>query len=191
MANVTGVATFQPVASTVKMMREIFPQAKSIGLIWNPAEACSEACTYKARDAARQYGFELLETNVSSTGEVLDALKSLLGKKPDLFLTSGDNTVVMAMEPIAKTLRQHKIPYFTNAPSDIDRGVFLGLGADYIEVGRATAKAALRVIRGEHPGRIAINDYVPEKVNINLALAREYGVTVPDGILRSASRVIK
>lgn len=189
--NVTGVATFQPVASTIKTMRDIFPQAKTIAMIWNPAEACSEACTYKAREAAKQYGFELLETNVTGTGEVMDALKSILIKKPDLFLTSGDNTVAMAIESIARTLKQHKIPYFTNAPSDVDRGVFLGLGADYVEVGRATAKAAVRVIRGENPRDVAINDYVPEKVNINLALAREYGITIPDEVLRRAAKVVK
>ena len=189
--NVTGVATFQPVASTIKIMRDIFPQAKSIGLIWNPAEACSEACTYKARDAAAKYGFELVETTVSSTGEVMDALKLILGKKPDLFLTSGDNTVVMALDPIAKLLRQNKIPYFTNAPADIDRGSFLSLGADYIEVGRATAKMALRVIRGENPKDIPINDYVPEKMNLNLALAREYGITIPQEVLDKAARMVQ
>ncbi len=189
--NVTGVATFQPVASTIKTMRDIFPQAKTIAMIWNPAEACSEACTYKAREAAKQYGFELLETNVTGTGEVMDALKSILIKKPDLFLTSGDNTVAMAIESIARTLKQHKIPYFTNAPSDVDRNVFLGLGADYVEVGRATAKAAVRVIQGENPRDVAINDYVPEKVNINLALAREYGITIPDEVLRRAAKVVK
>jgi putative tryptophan/tyrosine transport system permease protein len=187
--NVTGVATFQPVSTAIKLMRDIFPQAKTIGLIWNPAEACSEACTYKARDAAKKYGFELLETTVSGTGEVMDALKSILNKKPDIFLTSGDNTVVLALDAIAMTLRQNKIPYFTNAPADIDRGVFLGVGADYIEVGRATAKMAIRVIKGENIKDIPINDYVPEKMNINLALAREYGIIIPPDILGKATRL--
>lgn len=187
--NITGVATFQPVAATIKTMRDIFPEAKKIGIIWNPAEACSEACTYKARAAAREYGFELLETNVTSTGEVMDALRALLKRKPDLFLTSGDNTVIMALDSIAEILRQNKVPYFTNAPADIERGAFLGLGADYVEVGRATAKAAERVIRGEDPKDIPINDYVPEKMTINLALAREYGMSIPADVIRRAAGV--
>ncbi len=190
-ANITGVATFQPVASTLKLMREIFPQAKTIGLIWNPAEACSEACTFKAREAAKKSGFDLLETTISSTGEVSDALKSIINKKPDLFLTSGDNTVILAMASIAKTLRQHKIPYFTNSPVDVDRGAFLGLGADYIEVGRATGKLAVRVISGENPQAVPIYDFVPEKMNINLALAREYGLSIPASVRARAARVVE
>lgn len=187
--NITGVATFQPVASTIRVMRDIFPQAKSIGIIWNPAEACSEACTYKARAAAEKYGFILLETTVSSTGEIMDALKSLLNKKPDLFLTSGDNTVIMALNTIAEILRENRIPYFTNTPSDIDKGAFMGVGADYVEVGRATAKLALRVIRGENPKDIPISDYVPEKRSINLNLAREYGIKIPQKVLEEVSYI--
>lgn len=187
--NVTGVATFQPVASTLKVMRDIFPQAKTIAIIWNPAEACSEACTHKARDAAQSYGFELLEATVSSTGEVMDALKSLVNKKPDLFLTSGDNTVILAVDAIAALLRQHKIPYFTNTPDDVHHGAFMGIGADYVEVGRAAAGMAVRVIRGQNPKDIPINDYVPEKRYINLALAREYGITIPAEIFAQAKGI--
>ena len=187
--NITGVATFQPVASSIKMMRAVFPKAKRIGIIWNPAEACSEACTYKAREAAKQNGFELIEANVTSTGEVVDALNSLFGKKIDIFLTSGDNTVVMALDTIADILRQHKIPYFTNAPSDVERGAFLSIGADYDEVGKETARTAIRVIRGEAPAVIPINNYVPEKMFVNMALANQYGVKIPDSILKQAAQV--
>ena len=187
--NITGVATFQPVASTIKVMRDIFPQAKIIGMVWNPAEACSEACTYKAREAAKEYGFTLLEKNVSSTSEIMDAVKTLLNKKPDLFLTSGDNTVIMALDSIAEVLRHHKIPYFTNSPSDIERGAFLGLGADYVEVGRSTGKIAQRVMMGEDPKDIPIRDYVPEKLHINLTLAREYGFIIPADLLERAASV--
>jgi len=189
LANVTGVATFQPVENTIKLMREIFPQAKTIGIVWNPAEACSEACTYKARDAAKKYQFELLEVTVTGTGEVMDAVRAIINKAPDVFFTSGDNTVSLSVEAISALLRQKKIPYFTNTPGDVGRGAFLGLGADYVEVGRAAGKMALRVIAGEDPKDIPINNFVPEKMNINLALAREFAITIPPAMLSRASRI--
>lgn len=188
--NITGVATFQPVDSTLKIMREIFPAARRIGIVWNPAEACSEACTYKAREAARKYKFDLVEATISNTSEVKDALRSLLNKKIDLFLTSGDNTVILALETIAGILRQNKIPYFTNTPSDVQRGAFISVGADYHEVGVETAKMAERVIKGEDPKNMPIYDFVPEKIGLNLALAKEYGITIPEAFRNKAS-VIK
>ena len=187
--NITGVATLQPVEATISSMRELFPESRRIGIIWNPAEACSEACTFKARDTARKYNFELLEATVTSTSEVTDALKSLLNKKIDLFLTSGDNTVIMALETIAEILKQHKIPYFTNDPSDIERGAFISIGADYYQVGVETAKMAQRVINGEDPEDIPIKEFVPEKMYINLSLARLYGLDIPEEFLKKAARV--
>jgi len=187
----TGLATLQPVETTLRVMREIFPEAKRLGIVWNAAEACSEACTYKAREAAEKYGFELLEANVSSTAEVLDALRSLLSRKIDLFITAGDNTVLMALGSIAKILREHKIPYFTNGPSDVRRGAFLSIGADYYEVGRETARVAVRVMGGEAPKDIPIQNCVPEKMFINERLAGEYGITVPEAVLKQASKIVR
>ena len=187
----TGVATLQPVETTIKIMREIFPEAKRIGIVWNTAEACSEACTYKAREAVKKYGFELLEANVSSTAEVLDALRSLIARDIDIFITSGDNTVLMALGTIAKILNQQKIPYFTNGPTDVQRGAFLSIGADYYEVGRETARLAIRVINGERPRDIPIENYAPETMYINLALAQKYGITIPENIVKKAAKIVR
>ncbi len=188
-SNLTGVATFQPVETTIRVMRELFPQAKRMGIIWNPAEACSEACTYKARAESKAQGFELLEVNVSGTSEVMDALNLLLEKRIDLFLTSGDNTVVLALSSIAERLRQKRIPYFTNSFSDVEKGAFLTVGADYAEVGRETARMAAKVMRGEDTKTLPINNYIPEKMYVNVTLAREYGVTIPEAFLKRAAKV--
>ena len=90
---------------------------------------------------------------------------------------------------IAAALHQARIPYCTNAPADVDRGAFLSVGADYIEVGRETAKMALRVVEGENPKDIPINNCVPEKTAVNQALAREYGIALPDSIIKSAALI--
>jgi ABC-type uncharacterized transport system substrate-binding protein len=183
----TGVATLQPVEATLRVMREIFPDAKKLGIVWNPAEACSEACTFKAREAAAKYGFKLVEATVSSTTEVLDAVKSLLSKDIELFISSGDNTVLLALDSIAAIMEKNSIPYFTNSPTDIERGTFLSVGADYYEVGRQTAKIAVRVISGEKTKDIPIKDYAPEKMYINFKLAEKYNIIIPDAVIKRAA----
>jgi putative ABC transport system permease protein len=187
--NITGVATFQPVEATIRFMRAIFPQAKTIGMIWNPSEANSEACTLKARAAAKQYGFKLMEKNVTAPDEIKDALAALINKKIDLFFTSGDNTVILAHATVAAILQDHRIPYFTNDPTDIERGSFCGIGADYYEVGREMAKMAMRVIHGEAPKAIPIKEFAPEKIGIHLGLAKSYGVSIPGELIKKAAVV--
>lgn len=181
--NITGVATFQPVQSTIRAMRAIFPTAKRIGMVWNPAEANSEACTQKARVAAKENGFELLERTVSTTDEVKDAVTALLTKDIDVFFTSGDNTVILAVTTVASVLKNRKVPYFTNDPSDVNRGAFFSIGADYFQVGVETARMAEKVIAGKAPEGLPIKEYVPEKVAVNEELARLYGVKIPEALL--------
>ena len=187
--NITGVATFQPVESTISAMRAIFPKARRIGFIWNPSEANSEACTLKARQAAKKYNFELLEKTVGRTDEVKDALAACISNGIDIFFTSGDNTVILAQATIAQILQEHKIPYFTNDPTDIERGSFFSIGADYYQVGVETAKMAERVIGGEDPRNIPIMEFVPEKIGIHLGLAGKYGVKIPDSYVKKAAVV--
>ena len=187
--NITGVATFQPVESTMKAMRTLFPKAKRVGIIWNPSEANSEACTLKARQAAKLLNFELIERTVSTTDEVKDALAALLNKEIDIFFTSGDNSVILALVTIADILKKHKIPYFTNDPGDVEHGAFFSIGADYFEVGIETAKMVEKVIRGEMPKDIPIREFVPEKIGINMGLAKLYGAAIPDSLVKKASIV--
>ncbi|RJP28511.1 MAG: hypothetical protein C4527_11795 [Candidatus Omnitrophota bacterium] len=188
-ANITGVATFQPVETTIKVMRELFPQARRIGIVWNPAEACSEACTYKARNAAKQYNFELVEVSVTSTSEVMDAVNAVINRGVDLFLTSGDNTVILALKSIAQVLIKKQIPYFTNDPTDVEIGAFVSIGADYFEVGQETARMAIRVINGEDPKTVPIHNFVPEKMSVNKGLADQYGIPLPEEFLQRAAKV--
>jgi ABC-type uncharacterized transport system substrate-binding protein len=95
----------------------------------------------------------------------------------------------MALETIAAMLKEHRIPYFTNSPSDVERGAFVSIGADYVEVGRETARMAMRVIRGEAPAGIPIRNFVPEKMGVNAALADLYGIQLSEDFLKRAATI--
>ena len=89
-------------------MRRVFPKAKVIGMIWNPAEANSEICTLLTRQAAKKYGFKVVEVQITGTQEIDEALRSIFGSKPDIFFTSGDTTVSAVIPSLAQKLRQKK-----------------------------------------------------------------------------------
>ncbi|MBP7461726.1 MAG: hypothetical protein KBA26_10595 [Candidatus Delongbacteria bacterium] len=181
--NITGVVTLQPVESAIKLMREVFPTAKRIGIIWNPAEVCSQTCCGKAKLYAPQYGFTLLERNVTNTNEVAEALNSLLTDGIDLFFMTGDNTVALAIPTLASRLRAKKIPFFTNSAGEVAKGAFISLGAEYYQVGVKTGEKALQVIGGRHPKDVPLTEFVPERLEINHALVKEYGVVIPKAVL--------
>ncbi|RJP63887.1 MAG: hypothetical protein C4539_15510 [Ignavibacteriales bacterium] len=188
---VTGLATPQPVESTIKLMREVFPKAKTIGIVWNAAESNSEYCTLKARDACKKFGFRLIERTITNSNEIDEAVKSLVNEKIDLFFTSGDVTVTVVVPSIAKTMIRNKIPYITNTPADVNDGVLFALGADYYDVGKKAATVFERFMQGEKISGIDVEKYVPEKLAINLTTAKQIGYEVPENIIKKAAVIKK
>ncbi|MEI7893344.1 MAG: ABC transporter substrate binding protein, partial [Myxococcales bacterium] len=94
-------------------------------------------------------------------------------------------------DTVAALLARHNIPYVTNAPSDVDHGAFMGLGANYYDVGRVTGKLAKRVMGGARPEAIAIEPYTPEQVALNLRVAQQIGVVLSSEFVAKASKVVR
>lgn len=184
--HITGLATPQPVHSTVKLMRDAFPKAKRIGIIWNNAEVNSEICTEMLRESSGEFGFTVIERTISNSSEIVEALNALIAEGIDLFITSGDVTVSQAISSIASRLEKAKIPYFTNTPNDINDGALVTIGADYVEVGEEAALMMIRIIQGTSPGNIPVKMFVPEKIGLNITLAKRLGIKFPDWLIKQA-----
>ncbi len=164
-----GVGTFQPVRDVFLLARKANPQLRRVGSVWNPAEACSEACMRIARATARELGIELAEANVESSTGVYEAVNSLVARGVEALFVGGDNTVDVAIKSVVKAANQGRIPVFTCAPANIESGVLLGLGADYYEVGHTIGELAGDALNGYDPSKYAIADVLPKKLALNLA----------------------
>ena len=93
----------------------------------------------------------------------------------------------LSADVIADILRKHRIPYFTNSPEHVKLGSLISVGANYIEVGKATGRIAKQVIMGERTSDIPIYNFVPEKIAINKELLEEYKIKLPTEILKKAA----
>ena len=190
--HLVGIGSFQPVRSTFQLAKQLFPGLKRVGEVWNPAEACSEACTMLAREVCRELGIELLEANVDSSAAVLEAAKSLTSRGIQALWIGGDNTVDMAAAVIIKVAGEAGIPVFTNSPSNAEQGALFTLGADYIEVGKATGVLAGKVLNGLDPATIRIENVMPECLLLNermLASLREPW-RFPEEVRRRAAGIV-
>jgi ABC-type uncharacterized transport system substrate-binding protein len=177
--NVTGVATFQPMEKIVQLVKELFPKAKTIGVVYNSAEACSEACMGKLRIFAKKYGFTVKERTITASGDVLEAANSLISDGIDVFLTAGDNTVKTAMPSVMQVTDKAGIPCFSDNPYEVRKGFTAACGANYFDVGVKAAEQAVKVINGAKPKNIPINNFCPEAVGMNLKLIAKFKGKMP------------
>ena len=162
-----GTGTFQPVEQAFRMAKAFYPPLKKVGTVWNPGEACSEACTIKARAICKELGIELIEANVENTSGIGEAAASLAQKDVEALYLGGDNTVSMGISQLVSVGKKNRIPLFTNDPLDAGKGAVFGLGANYFEVGVIAGDLACRVINGLKPETVPIKNMVPEKLAVN------------------------
>jgi len=190
--HLAGIGTFQPVESTFRIAKQLYPDLKRVGEAWNPAEACSEACTMKARAICKELGIELIEANVDSSAGVLEAVNSLISRGAQAIWIGGDNTVEIAVDSVVQASRRAKIPVFTNSPGNLDRGLLFALGADYEEVGKTAGLLAGKILKGLDPASVRIEDVMPESLALNLRTLkglRDFW-SVPPDLLASAAVVL-
>ncbi len=187
-----GIGTFQPVRNALLYAKRSYPALRRVGTVWNPAEACSEACMRVARRTCKEIGVELLEAQADSTTAVGEATSSLLARGVEAIYIGGDNTVEMAMSTITKLATAGRVPVIGCAPGHADVGALIGLGADYVEVGRAEGRLAADLLSGRDPATVPIVNLTPNKLAINLSVLSRLQAkwVVPPDILDSAAIVI-
>ncbi len=188
----TGYGTLQPVADAFKMARQTRPELKTVGLVWNPTEANSQAQTRLARAVCAELGITLLEANAENTIGVAEAANSLAARGVEAFWLSGDVTVLTATDALIAAARHGKIPVFTVIPPMAKKGALFDLGANYFEIGKATGNLAADVLDGKRPAEIPVENLIVESLVVNrLALeGLKDPWQLPDGVVQRATTII-
>lgn len=186
-----GYGTMQPVAEAFQLAKRLYPQLQTVGVVWNPAEANSEAQLKVARAACDALGIRLVEANADATSGVMEAARSLVSRNVQALWIPGDVTVLTAVETVVAAGRKAGIPVFTSIPGNAQQGALFDLGANYHAVGRLAGVLAGKILHGTDPATVPIQNVMPQTLVLNTAALT--GLTdpwrVPDDVLRSATLV--
>ena len=181
--NVTGVGSFPPVGEMVEFIRTVMPKATTVGTIYNASEANSVKIIEVARGLFAKAGIKLDEITVSTSADVLQAAQALTGRRVDALYIQGDNTVIQGFEAVVKVARDAHIPVFVDDPDVAKRGAVACVGLGYYMPGYAAAKTVARVLLGESPAKIPMENVSHKVLWLNLPEAERIGVTFPKKIL--------
>lgn len=188
--NVTGTSDMNPVADQLKLIKDVVPSAKKIGIIYNSSEVNSQVQVDIADKAAPGLGLEMVKVTVTASSEVMQAAQSMVGRVDAVYVPT-DNMVVSSLASVIKIGEQNKIPVFAAESNSVENGAIATVGIDYYQLGRMTGEMAIRIINGEKPQDMAIQQQQGTDLVLNLKAAQNMGVTIPDAIIAKASKVIK
>ncbi|HWD14838.1 ABC transporter substrate-binding protein [Pseudochrobactrum sp. sp1633] len=188
--NVTGLSDLSPVADHVKLIKEVAPNVKTIGFLYNSGEANSLSLLEGLKVAAKEGGLEVVESAATKSAEVQGAARALIGKA-DLIYIPTDNTIISALEGAVSVAEEAKIPLMTADTDSVSRGAFIALGFNYYDVGKQTGEVVVRILKGEKPGDIPVNVAAGTDLVVNLVAAKKMGIEIPQAVVDRASKVIK
>ena len=181
--NITGVGSFPPVEKTFDFIRAVFPNVKRIGTVYNSSEINSVKVVEKAREYIKDKGITLVESTVVNTSEVYQAAYALCLKNIDVLWVTGDNTALQSMPGIVKVCKDNKIPLILNDVDYVQQGALAAVGIGWYATGKHTAPFVARVLNGESPANIDIENYVEEDITLNQEVAKTLGITFPEQYL--------
>ena len=188
--NVTGLSDMSPVADHIALIKEITPNAKSIGFIYNSAEANSVSTLAALKAEAEKAGLTVVESVATKSAEVQGATRALVGRADVIYIPT-DNTIVSAFEAAVGVAQEAKIPLFAGDTDSVSRGALAALGFNYFDVGKQTGEVVVRVLKGEKPGDIPVRVAAGTDLVINKAAAAKMGVTFPESITKRATKTIE
>lgn len=186
---VTGTSDKLPVEQQLQMIRDILPDAKKIGIMYTTNEVNSASTLAEYKEKAPEYGFEIVESGVSSTADIPLATDSIL-EKVDCLNNLTDNNVVSSLPLILSKANKKNIPVFGSEIEQVKNGCIAAMGLDYVDLGKQTGHMAAQVLKGEAKAS-EINYEIIEEAAFygNTKAAEDLGITLPETLTSGAKEL--
>ncbi|ADZ67114.1 conserved hypothetical protein [Brucella melitensis M5-90] len=187
--NVTGLSDMSPVVEHIKLIKEVMPNIKKLGYLYNSGETNSVSLLAALKEAAAAEGIEIVESAATKSAEVQGAARALVGRADAMYVPT-DNTIVSALESAVGVAEESKLPLFTADTDSVKRGALAALGFNYYDVGKQTGAIVVKILKGEKPGDIAVDIAKGTDLVINLGAAKKMGVEFPQAVIDRATSKI-
>lgn len=159
----TGTSDMSPVDEQVKLIQEVLPNAKKVGIMYTTSERNSEVQVEEAEKLFKKADIKVIKKGISSTNDVQDTAKSLM-KDVDLIFVPTDNIIASAIPILRDLSKESKVPVVGGSADMVGEGLLFSYGPDYEKLGEQTAKLAVKVLEGEDVSKLSAQ--YPEALNV-------------------------
>lgn len=188
--NVTGVSLLPANDEALALLKTHFPNIHKIGTLYCPAETNMVNAKIALDESAKKAGFEVVYVPAETATDVPDASAALMSRDIDAVLQIPGNLTASAFSSIGEAARRSHVPVFAFQKSQAIGGAMVVVARDYKDSGRHAAALAARIMRGENPKKIPLEDFGKTSLIVNLDAARALNITLPPALVRSAKDVI-
>lgn len=188
--NITGTSDKLPIDEQLQLIRDLQPEAKTIGILYTTSEPNSVSAIAEYNEKAPSYGFTIEAVGVTQQSEVVQAADTLIAKGVDCFTNLTDNTVVDVLPSILEKTTDAGIPVYGSEIEQVKIGCVASAGIEYVALGKQTGAMAAKILKGEASAEDMPYETVTEyEYYINSSVVEAMGITVPEEIASKATDV--
>jgi putative tryptophan/tyrosine transport system substrate-binding protein len=191
--NATGVVNIETelIAKRFELLRELVPAAEMIGVLINPTTPIFDEQLLQIKQAARATGQPIHVVNASSERELDVAFADVIQRRVGALLIAGDPFFTSRRAQLATLAAQHAIPASYSFRDFPVAGGLMSYGADLADVHRQAGVYVSRILKGEKPADLPVQQPTKFELVINLKTAKALGIEVPPMLLARANEVIE
>jgi putative tryptophan/tyrosine transport system substrate-binding protein len=143
------------------------------------------------RGAAVVLGLRLLILNASSAPEIEEAFANIVAQRVGAFLLGTDPFFISARDQLVTLANRYRIPAIYPFREDVMAGGLMSYGSSNRDSYRLVGDYTGRILKGERPGELPVQQSTKVEMFLNLKAARALGITVPLPLLARADEVIE
>lgn len=190
--NITGASMNVPVEQPLRVLRQLGPQIRRVGVIFNRAK--TGYLVTQAEAVAREEGIQLVTKEIRSVKEAVQAVNSLQRERIDALWILPDETI-LDPKVFKYTLLfsyRNKVPVFGLSERQVRMGAVIALSfASSEDIGRQAAELANGILGGKSPAELPYTTARQVKLTVSLKAARKLGMEIPESIIARANTVIR
>ena len=178
--NVTGVSDLTPIKEQIDLLKQLIPDAQTIGVLYCSAESNSAIQAEMTREACEALGMEAIDYTVSNTNEIQTVVESMVGKVDAIYAPT-DNTIANGMATVGMIASDNGLPVFAGDSGMVEAGGIATYAVDYYQLGYMAGEMAVDIlVNGTDPAEMPIGYLPTEKyeLTINEDMAAKVGVDV-------------
>ena len=179
------------VGKQLELLHELVPAATVLALLVNPSNPVTEPDTINLQDAAASLGLQARVVPVSTAGEIEAAFETLVSLRAKGLLVSSDTLLTSQRAQIIALTAQYALPAIYAWRLFPFAGGLMSYGADLADCYRQLAIYAAKILKGERPADLPVQQVTKVELVINLKTARALGLAIPLTLADRADEVIE
>ena len=191
--NATGISTLSTelMPKRLEFLKQVAPDVRRVILLGNPSGPLQAGVLKELNKAGEALRIQVVTVNARNVAEVDAALRALRYRKHDGFMVSSDQLFFANKTKVAAAVAKVRLPAIFPWREYHDAGVLMSYGASPREMGRQVAAYVDKILKGAKPADLPIEQTSKYDLVIDLRIARELGLKVPQELLFRADEVIR